>query len=493
MTTPQNQSQAENITQRADMSSKIFVFDDLHPEDGAMLQALYSRSPASVLNHLEKVRSAGSGKFMSQYYVGYGHASIGDCGVTTIFIENYSMLAAKAIQDNPLYSGQEASTRYLDFGAQPKIDPYHHPKSQAILEGWMTLYQRTLPKVQEALALAHPFDPSAYKNEKIWRNAVNARAFDIMRGFLPVGCTTLFSWTTNLRQARDKLMQLKHHPLAEIRNLAKDLFATLKAKYPNSFIGDELDEGGRYAARDAYAQAQAAREHYLSAEDAQAFGKLDALDMRDLRAGKVIARRDNLDETGLQTFETETLNMRPQGAALPRRLAAYGNYNAYFLLDFGSYRDLQRHRNGVCQVPLIDGTFGILPWYYRQLEALLGADLGAFKAEVEELLAAIEALPHAGVETDKLRNQYLYPMGMALLCHVGYSLPQMVYVAELRSQATVHATLRPVAQGLGRVLKEDFPQMALYIDETPDGWSTKRGEQTIEARPDVTPPQKLAA
>jgi len=41
-----------------------------NPEDLAMLQALYSRSPQSVDDHLERVRSVGSGKFMDQYYTG---------------------------------------------------------------------------------------------------------------------------------------------------------------------------------------------------------------------------------------------------------------------------------------------------------------------------------------------------------------------------------------------------------------------------------------
>src|SRR3989338_7034678 len=102
-------------------TSRLFVIDDQHPEDLAMLQALYSRSGASVMEHLEKVKAAGSGKFMESYYIGYGHESIGDCGSTTIFIEGVSMFAAKAIQDNRLYNGQEASTRYIDFSRQPFV------------------------------------------------------------------------------------------------------------------------------------------------------------------------------------------------------------------------------------------------------------------------------------------------------------------------------------------------------------------------------------
>ena len=205
------------MTKATDKSNKIVILHDLHPEDGAMLQALYSRSPAGVESHLEKVEKAGAGKFMSQFYVGYGHASIGDCGVTNIFIENYSMLACKAIQDNPLYSGQEASTRYLDFSAQPAFDPYNTPYTRSILDGWLNLYNTWMPKVEAAIAEKYPFDENSYKSEKAWKNAVQVRAFDTMRSYLPVGTTTLFSWTTNLRQARDRMMKLKSHPLPEVR------------------------------------------------------------------------------------------------------------------------------------------------------------------------------------------------------------------------------------------------------------------------------------
>ena len=90
---------------------EIFVIDGHDvpsPEDTAMLHALYSRSPKSVQEHLKQVREKGSSAFHKKFYVGFGHKSIGDCGTTSIFIENVSMLAAKAIQDNPLYNGQEA-------------------------------------------------------------------------------------------------------------------------------------------------------------------------------------------------------------------------------------------------------------------------------------------------------------------------------------------------------------------------------------------------
>ncbi|KKQ47386.1 MAG: Alternative thymidylate synthase-like protein [Candidatus Moranbacteria bacterium GW2011_GWD2_37_9] len=84
----------------------------------AMLQALHSRSTGGIKKHLQVLEEKGADNFMERFYVGYGHKSIGDCGSATVFVEGVSMLAAKAIQDWRLYSGQEASTRYVDFSNQ---------------------------------------------------------------------------------------------------------------------------------------------------------------------------------------------------------------------------------------------------------------------------------------------------------------------------------------------------------------------------------------
>ena len=105
---------------------KVIVLDTgsvIGPEADAMLQALHSRSTGGLEEHLKILADKGPDNFMKNFYVGYGHKSIGDCGSTTLFIEGVSMLVAKAIQDWPLYSGQESSTRYIDFQTQPFKNP----------------------------------------------------------------------------------------------------------------------------------------------------------------------------------------------------------------------------------------------------------------------------------------------------------------------------------------------------------------------------------
>lgn len=453
------------------MTSQIFVFDDLHPEDNAMLQALYSRSPSSVVSHLEKVKESGSGKFMERYYVGYGHASIGDCGSTTIYIENVSMLVAKAIQDHPLYSGQEASTRYLDFAAQPQIDPYGKPESARIQQQWIMLYNAFMPKVKAALAERHPYNPADYKTEKMWESAIAARAFDTLRCLLPVGTGTLLSWHTNLRQARDHLRRLVHHPLPEVQEVARSIYASLLEKYPNSFNTDDLNpESLRNAERNAFFDEDAIADHVLLPESV-----LRTSDSVFLKAGEVVADTSLLNAPAARVAEGAMMAARPQGAPPPRRLLKYGVYNLNFLLDFGSFRDLQRHRNGYGPVPLVGPQFGFHSWYLEELKSLLSAsDYASLTSTIHAQFAAIKAL-----NGSPLLDQYLYPMGMACLCQLTYSIPQMVYVAELRSGKTVHPSLRPIAQAMARVLRETLPELKLYFDESGDAFSAKRGQQDI--------------
>ena len=227
----------------------VFVYDEFGPEDVAMMQALYSRSPKSVTEHVEKVKKSGSGKFMETFYVGYGHASIADCGSTTIFIENISMLGDKAIQDWQLYSGQETSTRYIDMSQQEIIDPLGTAESTKILKNWMDFYISNQEKIQEYLMEKYPRQTE--ENEVVYAKAIKARGFDIMRGFLPAGITTQLSWHTNLRQAWDHLALLRHHPLEETRKSADTIFNKLKEKYPNSFSHALNDDQEKYRAESA--------------------------------------------------------------------------------------------------------------------------------------------------------------------------------------------------------------------------------------------------
>lgn len=127
-------------------------------EAEAMLQALHSRSTGGLRSHLKTLAEKGADNFMEKFYVGYGHHSIGDCGDTTIFIEGVSMPAVKAVQDNPLFRGQESSTRYLDFSKQPFLNPTRTKEGTALLEKQRQFYIDAQEPTREYLKKLHPIN-----------------------------------------------------------------------------------------------------------------------------------------------------------------------------------------------------------------------------------------------------------------------------------------------------------------------------------------------
>ncbi len=447
------------------VSHTLNIVDDISPEDVAMMQALYSRSSESSRVHLEKVRKSGSGKFMSSHYVGYGHKSIADCGSTTIFIENVSILAAKAIQDWPLYCGQETSTRYINMAERDIVDPIGTDKSGLILHEWMDFYTRNQDRVADTVRFRHPLREG--EDPKVYEKAVKARVFDIMRGFLPAGITTQLSWHSNLRQTADHLTGLMSHPSEEIATLAVDISRMLHEKYPSSGFmsvvagvsgvgtenaGERARWGKNIAAKYAYVKPM--------------YPRNDSNDEAVLLISGAV-----FDET---VAYAQDLDSRPRGCVLPHFMSDFGQLSWSFYLDFGSFRDIQRHRNGVCRMPLLTTKHGFEPWYLEQLDHDLR----------DEALCLLGKQEHQidNLTDDPVIRQYYTALGYRVRTDVTYSLPAAVYVMELRSGKAIHPTLRKKIHEMIRAFNLRLPHVKLHVDLDPSDWDIRRGNQTITAR-----------
>lgn len=425
--------------------ANIYIYDEFSPEDTAMMQALYSRSPKSVVEHVEKVRSSGSGKFMETFYVGYGHSSIADCGSTTMFIEGISILADKAIQDWQLYSGQETSTRYIDMGQQAIIDPVNSKESKKILQDWMSFYINNQEEIQAHLKSLYPRKPQ--EDETIYNKAIKARCFDISRGFLPAGITTQLSWHSNLRQAYDKLCWLRHTPLAEAQDIANKLLEQLRKKYPNSFSQPLNKEQENYRKK---------------ISDEHTFLKPKKIEKLSLKT--------NIKNDDLKDFAS-ILKNRPAKTGLPNFLGDLGYMTFEYTLDYGSFRDIQRHRNGICRMPLLTTQLGFNDWYLSQLPKNL-------RLEAEKLIKnQIKAIKNLKASPEV--RQYYTAMGFNVFCRSTYNLPATAYVVELRSGKPVHPTLREVAHQMYNAINKKLPNLKLHCDLEPDDWDYRRGMQDI--------------
>ncbi|MDR2190043.1 MAG: FAD-dependent thymidylate synthase [Candidatus Peribacteria bacterium] len=411
-----------------------------------MLQALHSRSIGGIANHLQVLAEKGAENFMEKFYVGYGHKSIGDCGDMTVFIEGVSLLVAKAIQDTKLYSGQESSTRYVDFSKQLFINPSHSATGEALLEQERAFYLSLLPALQQHLSSVFPIEEG--QSESVYTKAIAAKAFDIARGFLPAGASTNLAWHTNLRQLSDRLLYLRHHPLAEVREVAEALEEAVIEKYPHSFSNKRYEDTELYM--DTVMQ-----DYYFHQEVPEFQVVSDTLDKQLLKNDIYI----------------KFLSERPNGKTeLPVWMNNLGTMTFQFLLDFGSFRDVQRHRATFQRMPLLTDQLGFHPWYLEQLPAAVQEQAIQHLEEVKKQVQSLSLSP--------VDQQYYLPIGYRVANEIMGTLPALVYLCEIRTSQHVHPTLRKVAQKISQYLM-DTHQIKLFVDMSEYAFDIKRGQQDI--------------
>src|SRR5438270_6788339 len=112
-------------------TKRVITVAPMPPEKSAYALARYSRSPDSIRDSIEWVRTHNSEKFLESFYFQYGQASIADLGHTVMCFEGISELAATEIEEEPLWDGQAKSSRYQDFSRSGFITPPEFSESDA--------------------------------------------------------------------------------------------------------------------------------------------------------------------------------------------------------------------------------------------------------------------------------------------------------------------------------------------------------------------------
>ena len=195
------------------------------PEKLAYALARYSRSPDSITESIEWVRSHDSTKFLESFYFQYGHASIADLGHVSICFEGISELAATEIEDEQLWDGQARSSRYQDFANSGVIVPPELTASEADIfqpaaEGLLNAYRQVQERAFAFLKGQFP-QPPEMKPDAYRRN-LTARAFDVARYLLPFGIPTGVGQVTSIRTLEKQIRRLKASEFQELRELAGD-------------------------------------------------------------------------------------------------------------------------------------------------------------------------------------------------------------------------------------------------------------------------------
>ncbi len=452
------------------------------PEKIAYALARYSRSPDSIRESIEWVRTHDSEKLLESFYFQYGHASIADLGHVVLCFEGISELAATETEDESLWDGQARSSRYQNFSRSGAIVPAEFNAGEAArytstVEGLLAAYASIHSRAFDFLRDRLP-RPESMKHDAYERN-LTARAFDIARYLLPFGVPTGVGQVTSIRTLERQIRRLKASPYAELRSLAGEIASACAASPDCVWDRSNTEPVAPTLARHVEPDEHAARSRAdLAAWAAQNLPPVcaDPADDVDLsHPGHVpsdIAATllyPVTDRPYRQLYEfarsvTEALRREIIDVATQSRTRRDdltrgfrgGLYVYDIVMDIGAYRDLHRHRR--CQQFRQDYSTAL---GYSTPKALFEAGLAEeYRAAMDAATAAAAALPSPGAH-------YLLPFGVRSRFLFKMDFAEAEYIARLRSGVKGHFSYREVAWRMKEAMDRLEPELGRLIDATP--------------------------
>ena len=466
-----------------DRPKRVFTVAGVPPEKCAYALARYSRSPDSIRDSIEWVRTHDSAKFLESFYFQYGHASIADLGHVVVCLEGVSEIAATEAEDEQLWDGQARSSRYQDFGKGGFVIPPEFDSEQAgnyrqAAEALLAAYRATHDAVLEHLRQQLP-KPADMKQDAYQRN-LTARAFDVARYFLPFGIPTGVGQVVSIRTLERQIRRMKVSEYAEIRALAGEVAAACAAppdcawdaasalpiaptlaKYVND---DEHLRQCREDLRLWAAQNLPPPAAGLAVEDVDLLKPADTTtdivatllypvtdrpyrELYDLAREWTQARRMEVIDVALRS--------RTKHDELVREFRG-GLYVYDIVMDIGAYRDLHRHRRCHQYRQAYSGRLG-----FATPKAIGEAGLTPrYDAAMKANWEAMARLPAPGAH-------YLLPFGARSRFLFKMDFAEAEYISKLRSGVKGHFSYREVAWRMKVKMEQLEPALGKLIEATP--------------------------
>src|SRR5438132_1064599 len=212
---------------------RIYSVVGVPPEIQAYALAKYSRSSQGMLESIQELSAQKAEQFLNTFYFQYGHRSIADLAHLVFGLEQISVLAAIGVVDEPVWDGQERSTRYQPF----RKTGWHLPaevvgtNAESVFahtaEGLFAGYEGLSAALLEHLTDAVP--RPAELSEATYRRTLRARAFDVARSLLPLATHTSVGQIVSARVLERQIGRLLGSPYTELRAVGAELKASCQA------------------------------------------------------------------------------------------------------------------------------------------------------------------------------------------------------------------------------------------------------------------------
>jgi thymidylate synthase ThyX len=461
---------------------RVLTVAPMPPEKAAYALARYSRSPDSIRDSVEWVRTHDSQRFLESFYFQYGHASIADLGHLTVCFEGVSELAATEIEDEQLWDGQARSSRYQNFAKSGFVVPPEFTAEEAeqyreagsrLLDAYTKIHAGMIEYYRAKLPRPEDMKPDTYE-----RN-IAARAFDVARYCLFFGIPTGVGQVVSIRTLEKQIRRLKASPYAELVSIADELGAACSEPPACTWAPDGVEPIAPTLAR--YVDVDTHRRNCtqdLQQWAEQNLSQINTPDEGDVDLTKPVDTSTDIAATLLYTVtrwsyrrlyelvagwscqrRSEVIDVALQSRTRRDELLREFRGSPYvydIVMDIGAYRDLHRHRR----------CYQFRQEYGTQLGFAvpnLLAEAGLEKQYRESMTGALDA----ALKLPKPGSHYLLPFATKSRFLFKMDFAEAEYISRLRSGVKGHFSYREVAWKMKQKMDEVEPSLGNLINATP--------------------------
>lgn len=466
------------------MSEKRRIYtlpNNLMPEVRAVTFAKCSRSPEPFDKIAEELTEEKSSEFNEKWVVGFGHSSIAEHAVISLAVEGVSILATKVIEDSRLASYTEKSTRYQVFDRNKIYHPEVLMNSELkdvyenAVNFLMDVYtEMTLPMME---FVKQKYPKPADQDEKLYNMVSKARACDNLRYLLPCATLTNLGMTINTRELEHLIKKLLSHPLKEMQDIGSEMKVNAMKAVPtlikfankNPYMIETKKKLKEIADNNLGREAGDNRAVTIVDYDKDAEDKLVASILypySDLSYKEIAEKVKGMSQEKKSDIIEETLKRRDKFDA-PLRELEHVYYTFDILLDYGAFRDVQRHRMCTQSNQAVTTAHG----YDMPPEIREAGFEDKFKLAIEKAVSAYDEIYKVFPE----EAQYVVPLCFRKRVLITWNLRELHHFISLRSGKKGHASYRRIAQQCWRELDKIQPLLAKYIrvdmDEINISWA----------------------
>src|SRR5215212_9766166 len=345
------------------------------------------------------------------------------------------------------------------------------PKYERAMDALFDAYAQALPRVRAWVDASFPRGED--ESDAARRRAVNAKAYDLLRGLLPAASLSHMGIYATGQAYEQLILHLLGHPLPEARHYGGLILDAIKAVMP-SFVSrvERPERGGEWVAylerRRAAGERWAARLGLDRAEgeddrpsvkllhvDGDEEMLLAALLFESAGASEERTREEvaRLGEPERAALLSDLVGERENRRHRPGRGFEALRYRFEVVSDYGAFRDLQRHR--------------MLTVQWQALTPDLGAGVPEEVVEAGAGELYSRALERSHAEYDRLAAAGLRDAAPYALClgfRIRYILDmnarEAMHTIELRSGREGHPSYRAVAHEMHAQIAAVHPAVA---------------------------------